>query len=522
MSRDCSVSEARALVHGGSEVAFLDIRELALYGEGHPLFAVPCPYSQLEIQAPRLIPNRTVPVLLVDHGDGLAAAAARRLELIGYTDIRWIDGGAPAWSAAGHTLHPGVNVPSKTLGELLEHELHPAAIDAATLARWREEGRNFRLFDARPPEEFGKMCIDGAVCMPNGELAHRFAAAVLDPDVPVVVTCAGRTRGLVGVVGLQLAGCPNPIYALENGTQGWSLAGYPLARGRSAALFPALDADARIASRDRARRIIAAEGLRVVDPATAGRLAAETDRSSFVFDLRTAEEIAGRPVAGATAVLGGQLVQATDQYVGVRHARIILIDDTGLRGAIAATFLSRLGLEPLLLPLDDHPDEDLILPVPEEPRITAPPAMAAADAITALRNGASLLDLRRSANHVVARPRGAVWSVRPRLAQDIPDGVAGPVLLLADEPAVAALAALDLGERGLGVAVLDGGLDAWRRAGGTVEEGGEPLSRDRAVDAVWFTHGRHDGDREASLRYLAWETGLIALLDPLERAEFRV
>src|SRR3546814_7405608 len=112
---------------------------------------------------------------------------------------------------------------SKTLGELAEHVWHPQTIDAPTLKRWQDGGRTFRFFDARPPEEYAKMRVPGSVCLPNGELAHRFAAAVSEPDAPGVVTCAGRTRGINGVLGLRLAGIEAPVYALENGTQGWNL-----------------------------------------------------------------------------------------------------------------------------------------------------------------------------------------------------------------------------------------------------------------------------------------------------------
>src|SRR3546814_9917350 len=76
----------------------------------------------------------------------------------------------------------------------------PISIDAPTLKRWQDGGRTFRFFDARPPEEYAKMRVPGSVCLPNGELAHRFAAAVSESDAPVVVTCAGRTRGIIGVL----------------------------------------------------------------------------------------------------------------------------------------------------------------------------------------------------------------------------------------------------------------------------------------------------------------------------------
>jgi len=216
MSWEISAAEAKALVHDHAEIAFLDLREAGEFGEGHPLFAIPCPYSTLEARITALVPRRSVRVLLIDGGDGVAARAAAALEALGYREVMTVAGGAPAWAAAGYTLFQGVNVPSKTLGELAEHAWHPQTIDAETLKRWQEEGRPFRFFDARPPAEYAKMCVPGAVCLPNGELAHRFAAAVPGNSAPVVVTCAGRTRGIVGALGLRLAGIEAPIYALES------------------------------------------------------------------------------------------------------------------------------------------------------------------------------------------------------------------------------------------------------------------------------------------------------------------
>jgi hypothetical protein len=74
---------------------------------------------------------------------------------------------------------------------------------------------------------------------------------------PIVITCAGRTRGITGAIGLKLAGHAGEVYALENGTQGWALAGFGLERGNAAAPFPALDAEALAGARQRAAALMA-------------------------------------------------------------------------------------------------------------------------------------------------------------------------------------------------------------------------------------------------------------------------
>jgi rhodanese-related sulfurtransferase len=465
-----------------------------------------------------------VPVLLIDGGDGVARRAARRLGALGYEDIAIISGGVAGWEAAGFTLYKGVNVPSKTLGELAEAVWHPATVDAASLARWRAEGRPFRLFDARPPAEHQKMTVPGAVCLPNGELAYRFPAAVGDSDTPIIVHCAGRTRGLVGAIGLKLAGIGNPVYALENGTQGWALAGQALDRGRRADPVPALGAADLDDARTRARRL--SQDWRI--PWLSGKelqaLAADETRTTYLLDVRSAEEYRQSHPEGAAHAPAGQLVQATDQWVGVRRARLALIDDAGLRAALAAFWLRQLGYEPYVVPLAEA--EGLRVELVQAPQPTAVPALRRLSPRAAeegVRAGTHiLLDLRPSSAYRAGHPKGARWTIRPRIGGAV-SGTARTVVLIADEPAMAELAALDLPDlSGPAAVLLEGGAEGWRAAGLPWEETPGRPSPEEAIDFLQFVHDRHDGNLDSSRRYLAWEQGLVAQLDGEERAEFRL
>ncbi|MBK8739675.1 MAG: rhodanese-related sulfurtransferase, partial [Betaproteobacteria bacterium] len=46
---------------------------------------------------------------------------------------------------------------------------------------------------------------------------------------------------------------------------------------------------------------------------------------------------------GSRSAPGGQLVQSVDHYVGVRNARIVLIDDDGVRARFTASWLKQMG-----------------------------------------------------------------------------------------------------------------------------------------------------------------------------------
>ena len=133
-----------------------------------------------------------------------------------------LEGGKRRWKRAGYTLYAGVNVPSKTFGELVEHERHTPRVTRAGPARpCASAGENFVIVDGRPFAEYRKMNIPGGICCPNGELVLRIGDIAPDPRTKIVVNCAGRTRSIIGAQTLIDFGVANPVYALENGTQGW-------------------------------------------------------------------------------------------------------------------------------------------------------------------------------------------------------------------------------------------------------------------------------------------------------------
>jgi rhodanese-related sulfurtransferase len=339
------------LAHGG-EVAFLDIREEGQHGEGHPLLAVNLPYSRLETEIGRLVPRRSCRVVVADDGDGVAARAARRLRALGYADLHVLGGGVDAWAAAGHPLFPSSNVPSKAFAEIVEHELGTPAISAEELDRLRRSGARVTVLDSRPLDEYERFHVPGAIPCPGAELVHRFADAVPSADTFVVVSCAGRTRGIIGAQSLINAGVPNRVASLEGGTQGWRLAGLELESGLGRGLAP-VSPQAAAAAQNRARTVEARFGIRRVDHAALALWRAEAEtRTIYLLDVRTPDEFATGHLPGSASAPGGQLVQAIDRWVGTRGARLVLADDTGARGhdraLAAADRLGRAGSRPCI------------------------------------------------------------------------------------------------------------------------------------------------------------------------------
>ncbi len=531
----------KAWLSDGREIALLDLREHGQYGAGHPFFAVSLPYSRFELRLPALAPNRHARLVLFDDGPGggpgdgpggddIAERGAERAAELGYGNVHVLDGGAPAWGRAGYTLFEGVNLPSKSFGELVELARHTPRITARELNDLRARGADLVLVDGRPFEEFHKVNVPGGLCCPNGELALRVAALAPDPKTRIVVACAGRTRSIVGAQTLIDFGVPNPVQALENGTQGWLLAGFELERGatRRAPETPAVQDVGDLGEtglddmRARARRLAEARGVGVATLEEVAAWLGAADRTTYIFDVRTAEEFGRDGPAAAVHAPGGQLVQATDHWVAVRGARLVLLDDEAVRAPVTASWLRQLGHEAHVL--DGGVTAARSLPTPAAaPALSALATLAPVALAGLLRDGGtSLLDLRPAMSYRAGHIAEAAWSIRPRLAETRP-GDGGSVVLIAEADGVAALVARDLRDAGIhDIRRLTGGPGDWTAAGFEVVATPDHPSDADCIDHLFFTQRRNQGNAEAARQYLAWEIGLVDRLDAQERGAFRI
>lgn len=505
----------------GAEIAFLDVREEGIHGEGHPLLAVNLPFSRLEADVAALVPRATTRIVLLAE-EGIGERAARRLAALGYSAVQVLEGGVTAWTAAGQPLFKGVNVPSKAFAECVEHAYHTPDIEAAELDRLLRAGADLALLDSRTAAEFERFHVPGAVSAPGADIVHRFAELVPSPDTLVVVSCAGRTRGIIGAQALINAGVPNRVLALSGGTQGWRLAGLEVERDTPLPPRPPLDPEARETALRRAAGLAQRFGVPAIDRADLDRLRADPERTTYLFDVRTPAEYAEGHAAGVRSGQGGQLVQALDTFAATRGARLVLTDDDGVRATVTAHWLRQLGWEALVLPglisgiappaahaVPDRP--------PEAPRLTP------AEAADWIRQGAALVGSDTSAEYRRAHPEGALWANRSRL-----DGLRSrlgsttAVVVTGTDPILANLLAVELAGDGLRATVLPGGEAAWTAAGfAVVSSPTEPADAER-LDHLFWLHDRHSGNAASSRAYLDWELSLPEAIGSPAAAGFRL
>lgn len=338
----------RGLLRGDDiELALIDAREPTEFVRRHLLYAANLPLSHVGLEVTARIPRLGTPVVICDDGGGEAAAVALELTVLGYTDTAVLDGAIDAWAAAGGELYSGINVPSKLFGELVEEHFGTPHVTATELECWLADGRDLVVLDSRTRREFNRMSIPTGRSCPGGELVRR-VGDLIDDCTTVVVNCAGRTRSIMGAQSLRSAGLPNAVFALKDGTMGWELAGLKLEHGCDE-LAPEPSDTGRAEAAAAAQAVAERCGVHTVDRAGLDDWLADASRTTYFMDVRTPEEFAAGHLADAVGAPGGQLVQAADEYLVTRGARVVLADGDGIGATMTASWLIQMGWDAWVL-----------------------------------------------------------------------------------------------------------------------------------------------------------------------------
>lgn len=517
-------AELKQALRNGQETLLIDLREEADFATGHPLFAANIPLSKLEIEILDRAPRRNTAITLYDNGQRyhqrqdirLVQVAAARLKALGYVDIALLAGDLHGWREAGGELFIDVNAPSKAFGEWVEHHYDTPSFSAEQVQDLLHKGANVAVLDVRRFDEYQNMSIPQGVSVPGGEVVLRLRDLVPDPTTQVIINCAGRTRSIIGTQSLINAGVSNPVAALRNGTIGWTLAGQELAHQQQDT-YPPLSQNARQAAWQHVQDLAQRAGVQHIDLSQLIQWQADEQRTLYLFDVRSQEEYQAGHLPGSRHVPGGQLVQETDHYASVRGARIVLIDDDGVRANMAASWLAQMNWQVYVLDAETHREH-----FTEFGSWT--PATAAVPAIESVlpqqlaawlaEGDTGIIDLTTSANFIKRRIPGAVWTTRGALPQVL---AAQPAYkrwvvtctsgLLA-RYAVTEVQALT----GAPAYLLQGGTVAWIDEKLPLEHG-ESTYTENPRDRYRRPYEGTDVTADAMQAYLDWEYGLVAQLE---------
>ncbi len=191
-------------------VAVLDTRSPQEFAAGHipASFAIPLT-APLVTWAGWVIPFGT-PLILIADQQAEREEAIRQLVRIGYDDLRgYLEGGIPAWEAAGLPVARVPRMPVEELARRLERVDPPTVIDVRFESEWRAGH------------------IPGALHIEAGRLPA--VDLPLPDDRLTIVHCGHADRSTVGISVLERRGYRN-LTLLEGGLSAWNAEGYPLAR----------------------------------------------------------------------------------------------------------------------------------------------------------------------------------------------------------------------------------------------------------------------------------------------------
>jgi rhodanese-related sulfurtransferase len=224
--RASSLPDFQKLRASGDPYYAVDIRLPAEYRAGHLPGAIPIPTGQFALQHENFLAVRHAPVVIIADDEIRPVWAAAQCQELGFSDVRVLEGGISAWTAAGHDLETG-DMPTDTFG-LDDARRQVYSVDARTLDA--ERARDQLLLDVRGSGEFGMGHIPGARWLARGKLELGIAALAPDRSIPIVAVCDSGVRSALAAATLHDLGYTN-VRCLDGGIAAWRSAGLPIDDG---------------------------------------------------------------------------------------------------------------------------------------------------------------------------------------------------------------------------------------------------------------------------------------------------
>lgn len=322
----------------------LDVREVAeVEKDGFIEGSINIPVREVLANLDKL-PGLDEPIVVTcasGHRGGMTVAA---LKLLGYTNVRNLNGGLNAWKKAELPVVTGsmpetpaaISTPivaDQALYDMLDGFLStlPEGFYAVKSDKLAEELAGAELptiIDVRNKAEWDKDgYIEGSVNIPFSDFFASLDQIPADKDARIVVLCASGHRGGITMMGLRLMGYTNVIN-LNGGLNGWKAAGMPVIglMSEMTQFITTLPADAGFYSikSDKLNEML-------------------VENPPFIVDVREPSEIeANGYIAGAVNIPIRELLKNLDK-LPAKDQKIVITCASGHRGALGMTTLRLLG-----------------------------------------------------------------------------------------------------------------------------------------------------------------------------------
>jgi len=372
-------------------------------------------------------------------------------------------------------------------------------INCDQLARLLSSRELFAVFDVRERGEYNQCQIPGATSLPRSQIESRIAELVPGRGVEVVLYDEGGERARMAALTLSDLGYAN-LSILENGLESWCGEGRETVSG------------VNVPSKAFGEKVYHDHAVPDVSPEELKALI-QRESDLAILDVRTPEEHARFCIPGAVNVPGGDLIHLADD---LRHRRAVIVHCAGrTRSIIGAAALRRLGLTKaralrngtmgwVLAGFDLEMRPARFAPAASQ--TSRENALVAAQRIAIEENirlipvislrvmigeVAYLIDVRSEEEYAEGHIAGSINVPGGQAVQRADDFVAvrnAPVVFISGDAARAVMAAHWYTQMGFpNVAVLEGGLESWRRSGEALVSGrraATPLGFEAARAAV--------------------------------------
>ncbi|EKN70653.1 Rhodanese-like protein [Neobacillus bataviensis LMG 21833] len=507
--------------------SLIDVRERTEYNKKQILFAINIPKSQVEFRISKLVPVKDTQIILYDNDESRSTLVAKTLGELGYTNVDILKGGLNQWEGHNEYLINGVNVPSKAFAEIVYEEEHVPDIEAHKLYERMQKGENdFTVIEIRPREEVNITgSIPGAINITGVDIIHSIHDYV-DNEKDLIITCAGRTRGIIGTQILRKMGFQN-VYNLRNGTMGWLLANQELDDNIPLVKLSCKSNSSKLDSF--INQVIDENNIELISLDCYQDLRNASDHQTlFEIDVRTPLEYEEGHIPGTYKLPGGQVIQATDDHIGVRNGNIVLISNSRHRAVITAYWLKESGYPKVMvldggielwknsnLPIEKGEVQDDV-PLGYNTSYKKGNRIVASELKERLESDSKLIviDIDTSKGYQKGHIPNSLWLSRSWLEFNIREvAKESDMVILTDRNGYSStLSAKTLKELGYeDVYVLEGGKKAWSEAGYTFENGKKGIIKE--PDDI--AYHPYEISEKAMIDYLEWEIGLEEQFKPL-------
>ena len=358
-------------------------------------------------------------------------------------------------------------------------------ISGEELARLMASDKVYAVFDVRERGEYNECQIPGTTSLPRSQIEFRIVELVPDISVPVIVYDEGGARAPLAAATLLRLGYGS-VSILNGGLGAW--------QGEGRATVSGVNVPSKAFG-----ELVHHE--RDIPDLTAEELKTLSDRAAelIILDVRTPEEYGRFCIPGGINVPGGDLILWAEELKQRKDTSIVVNCAGRTRSIIGAAALRRLGLTNVRalrngtmgwvlagFELEQKPkrstsappagDETMALArrIADEEKISWISSESLTHVIETKRMN-YIIDVRSEAEYAAGHVPGSIHVPGGQAVQRADDFIAvknAPTVFISNEGSRAVMAAYWY--KGMGfadVAVLHGGVRAWRENGGRMEVG---------------------------------------------------